>query len=391
MAGRTPPARIGGMDTPPPAPVCETVLIERATRFPNLVVALDGAVLLSHGGSPAVPPPPGQRLAVRRSADGGISWDAPATLQEPAIQGGGMLVDERSGAVLCFAQPHHPHPRRPRPAFPAVVHRSDDHGRTWRPLAATFLPDALGNVPALHMAEHGIALRHGPRAGRLLRAARVYDGDNHLGEEHRGYNTAIFSDDGGLTWQASAPFPDRGTGEGAVAELADGTVLYSSRKQYVRADEKATASRWFARSRDGGETWVEAGPVADLPDGPRHRGPERRGLAYNGHYGILAGLASAVVDGRQLVLYSSPDHHGHERVDLVVWLSLDGGRSWPHRRRVHAGPSGYSSLAIGRPGTPSAGWLYAACEGGDRRADEEVRVVRFTLAWLLAGDRAATE
>jgi len=60
------------------------------------------------------------------------------------------------------------------------------------------------------MAEHGITLRHGEHKGRLLRPARVYGKNN-------GYNTAIFSDDGGKTWQSSKPFPMTGTGEGAVA------------------------------------------------------------------------------------------------------------------------------------------------------------------------------
>lgn len=378
------------MDMPPPTfvppAICETVLVERDTRFPNLVVATDGSVVLTHGGSPTVPPPPGQRLVSRRSSDGGATWEPTVVIRKPAIQGGGMLVDERSGALFVFSHEHHPHPRRPLPPFPAQVHRSDNHGRTWRTQDAHFLPDARGHVPALHMAEHGIALRYGPRPGRLLRAARVYDGDNHRGEPHNGYNTAIFSDDGGVTWQPSAPFPDGGTGEGAIVELRDGTLLFSSRKQFFHRGQERSAARWFARSHDGGETWHDLSPIAALPDGPRYRGAEKRGCNYNGHYGILAGLTRVPDDERDLLIYSSPDTAGHERVNLSVWLSLDGGQTWPLKRSIFSGPSAYSSVIAGRPGTASAAWVYVAYEGGLQQMYEGVRVQRFTLAWLLAGD-----
>lgn len=374
---------------PPPAlpAACETILVESGdTRFPNLVVALDGSVVLSHGGSPAVPMPPGHRLISRRSADGGASWEPPVVIREPGIQGGGMLVDEQSGAILCFSHEHHPHPRRPQPPFPAQVHRSDDHGRSWQTQEARFLPDARGHVPALHMAEHGIALQHGAHAGRLLRAARVYDGDNHLGEVHIGYNIALFSDDAGVTWRPSAPFPDRGTGEGAIVELRDGSLLFSSRKQFFHPGQHLTAERSFASSRDGGETWHDAKSIAALPDGPRYRGSEKRGANYNGHFGILAGLTRVPDAERDILVYSSPDTDGHERVNMTVWLSIDGGRSWPVKRRLFAGPSAYSTVIAGRPGTPSGGWIYCAFEGGAERTYEGIRLVRFNLAWLLAGE-----
>ena len=34
------------------------------------------------------------------------------------------------------------------------------------------------------------------------------------------------SEDGGKTWQASAPFPAKGTGEATLAELSDGRIYY---------------------------------------------------------------------------------------------------------------------------------------------------------------------
>jgi sialidase-1 len=375
---------------PSTSPAFTPHLFAAGARFANLAVALDGSFVLTEGGTPTVPPPPGTRLASRRSHDGGVSWSQPVTIAAPAIQGGGMTVDEVSGAILCFSHPSHPHPRRPRPPFPARMFRSDDHGRTWREAAFAVEPDIHGHVPALHMAEHGITLQHGAAAGRLLRPARVYHGENHRGEPHLGYNIALFSDDRGRTWRCSAPFPDLGTGEGAVIERVDGTVLYSSRKQYFHPGQTVTSGRWFARSRDGGETWDALHCKETLPDGPRYRGPDRRGSNYNGHYGILAGLAAIPLrdpgnPGREILLYSSPDTPGHERIDLTFWASFDGGNTWPVKRCGQTGPAAYSTLAVGRPGTASAGWIGCAFESGVADAKEGVTAARFTLGWLLRG------
>ena len=82
----------------------------------------------------------------------------------------------------------------------------------------------------------------------------------------RQYTTAIYSDDHGKTWQASEPFPARGTGEAGVAELSDGTIYYNSRRH---AGDNPR-HRWTARSSDGGETWKDLQMSKILPDGPRH-------------------------------------------------------------------------------------------------------------------------
>jgi sialidase-1 len=49
---------------------------------------------------------------------------------------------------------------------------------------------------------------------------------------------------------------------------------------------------------------------------------------------------------------------------------------------VFDGPSAYSSMNAGRPGTPSEGWIYLHFEGGPGGGSQ---VARFNLAWLLQG------
>jgi len=336
-------------------------------RFPNVIVTTRGTVLCVWGS---------QSVRCRRSEDGGQSWSEEIPIAVPGFHAGGAIVDETNGQILVFVEASHP------PA-PLTVYRSVDDGRTWQPLSVTVRPDVNGKTPFMHMAEHGITLRYGPTKGRLLRPARVYD-------RPRGYNTAIYSDDGGVTWHTSAPFPDEGTGEGAVAELADGRIYYSSRKHYFESVEDFSWKRLFAWSHDGGQTWAELGASEILPDGPRYRGAERRGSNYNGHFGMMAGLTRLPIQNHDILIYSNADHEGHERIRLTVWASLDGGRTWPIKRLVHEGMSAYSSLAAGRPETASEGWIYLFFEHGDGKQQYAGRTVaRFNLAWLLAGEKTA--
>lgn len=357
------------------APRFEMRKIFDQQRFPNLVAAGDGSVLATWGRD---------EMGVRRSIDGGASWE-PAVTVGPGVHGGGATVDESTGDVLVFTHPEHAADEQSERFAERTMHRSQDHGRTWQADDADFKRDARGHLPSLHFAEHGITLRHGPRAGRLLRPARVYG-------KADGYNTAIYSDDHGRTWHASAPFPVGGTGEGAVAELDDGRVYYSSRKHFFTDAERWRAERLGAWSDDGGETWSEAVYHAKLPDGPRYRGEERRAACWNGHFGMAAGLTRLPVPDRDVLLYSNADQPGHTRHRMTVWASFDGGATWPIKRLVDEGPAAYSSLIAGRAGTPSAGWAYLLFERWKETEPHrlgpggEGHLARFNLAWLLQGE-----
>ena len=338
-------------------------------RFPNLVVARDGTVLATWGS---------KRVRVRRSEDGGESW-GPEIPVGDGIHGGGAVVDERSGAILLFTHPVHP-PRDGATA-PRTVYRSTDHGKTWQVADAEFHPDANGFVPSLHMSERGATLVHGPHPGRLIRPARVY----RLSPDR--YCTAVYSDDGGRNWRPGEPFPVKGTGEGALVELASGRLIYSSRRSFFAENEPLRHERLFAVSDDGGRTWRDPVYSPVVPDGPRYRGVQGRGANYNGHFGMFAGFARLPVAGHDILIYSNADHDGHERIRLTVWASFDGGFTWPVKRLVHEGLSAYSSLAAGRPGTPGEGWIYLLFEfGQDGQQYVGGKLACFNLAWLMQGE-----
>jgi sialidase-1 len=346
-------------------PEFETRQIFAGERFPNVAVALDGTVVATWGRSV---------LRARRSEDGGETWGAEIAIAKPGFHGGGLTVDETTGDLLVFAQDKHP-------PSPAHLYRSTDHGKTWKQEELAIEKDILGHLPQVHMAESGITLRHSRHKGRLIRAARHYGTNIRVGDD--GYNMAIYSDDSGKTWQSSEPFPMMGTGEGAIVELSDGRLYYSSRKHWFKTEGDKTHKRSFAWSEDGGKTWIKGGFADALPDGPQYRGNQRRGGCYNGHYGIMCGLVRLPINGRDILIYSNPDTEGASRIRMTVWASFDGGKTWPVKRLVlEDGHSAYSSLAAGRPGTVSDGWIYLQYEGSGG-----AYVSRFNLSWLLAGEK----
>ena len=323
-------------------------------RFPNVVVTTQGTVLATFGNS---------SVRARRSIDGGTTWGPEIVVAKPGFHGGGTTVDETTGDILVFVEEKHP------PA-PLAIYRSRDDGLTWSREIPTIHPDGNGHTPSMHMNEHGITLRRGRHAGRLLRPARYYGEQNHRDQWPFHYTNAIYSDDGGLTWHTSDPFPENGTGEATVAELTDGTIYYNSRVHWQ--ERPRNTRRRAARSSDGGHTWRDWTIVDILPDGHQHRS-----------YGCMGGLVRLPITDRDILIFSNLDTDKATRERITVWGSFDGGRTWPIKRLVFDGPSAYSSLTAGRPGTTSEGWIYLHFEGGPSGASQ---VARFNLTWLLDGE-----
>ena len=82
------------------------------------------------------------------------------------------------------------------------------------------------------------------------------------------------------------------------------------------------------------------------------------------------------------MIFSNLDTPNATREKITVWASFDGGKTWPVKRLVFDGPSGYSSMTSGRPGTDTEGWIYLHFEGGPKGGST---TAKFNLAWLLEG------
>jgi sialidase-1 len=310
-----------------------------AFRIPAAVRADGWLLAFAEGRRHAVGDTGEIDLVLRRSADDGRTWGPMAVIgSAPGYTWGNPapVVDPASGDVVLLSV------RNPADATEELIctapaggpdrrvwqQRSADAGATWsepEEITAEVKPDgwawyAVG--PG-----HGIALRHGPYAGRLVvpanhsRVAPAGTPDEDLPRNHGAH--ALLSDDGGRHWRLG--FVDRNednaanANESAAAELPDGTLHFNARNH-----RGTGAPRLVAWSADGGESLVDA--YRDLPD-----------VSAPG----VQGSVLALPDGR--LLLSTPTDPV-ERRRLAVLVSDDGGRDW---RPAYERPevcAGYSDL-----------------------------------------------
>ena len=163
-----------------------------------------------------------------------------------------------------------------------------------------------------------------------------------VGSGEGGGNVVIISPDSGSTWaagNATPPLPSRqGWGEAMVAELANGSVVLTSRLKSTDGHSWhfLPIQRGFAISHTGGRTWARSWSFpADQP----------YDVGFGPGYNVEHGLASARNKSR--LLLSKPtatlrgDSSGHRpqcgphtqgscayRRNLTVATSSDGGASW---------------------------------------------------------------
>jgi len=342
---------------PKAAPFWEIQDLFTSVRIPNIVVATDGTVLAFAKSG---------RL-LRRSEDGGRNWGA---IQEVGSDAGGSaIVDDKSGNVLVVCGR-------------GYLYRSRDHGKTWKKEDIVIKPNAVGHGKpdgvrvGLGASESGITLKGGKHKGRLLMPARIQPPKGNNDQEWWPYNhnTAIYSDDGGKTWQTSGPVQS-GTGEGTLAELSNGNIYYNSRC-HMCVDHRRRIS-W---SYDGGHMWTDwevSGQLYEVGE------PFYFKYGTKPSYGCNAGLVRLpleATDGKDVLLFCTPDNPGATRLRMTVWVSFDGAKTWPVKRLVYEGPSAYSSLAAGRDGT-----IYLLFERGKKKLYESIAVARFNLEWVRKG------
>lgn len=346
-------------------PVFDTTQIFDDQRFPDITTATDGTLIATWGG---VSPNYGTgKLIVRRSEDGGESWSDPIVVADGVHwNGGGTTVDENTERIFAFAE--RPPMTVEHPAGELLVFRSSDHGQTWQEHEISIEPNSLGHIPSMHTNESGMTLQFGEYAGRLIRPTRFYGAGNEREHWEDHYTNAMYSDDGGDTWQTSEPFPAMGTGEAAIAELSDGRIYYNSRR-HLSTDGLNPRMRHIAWSYDGGHSWEDLSVSDRLPDGSQHR-----------DYGLMAGLVRLPLEEHDILIFSNIDSD-EGREHGTVWVSFDGGETWPVHRLVDEGGFAYSSLAAGRPGE---GFIYLLYEDAGH-PDSAGIVARFNLAWLTEG------
>ena len=133
--------------------------------------------------------------------------------------------------------------------------------------------------------------------------------------------------------------------------------------------------RWKSKSIDGGATWSPFEPIPDLPS-----------ISCN------AGIITAQYQGKEILMYAGPvgpnaevkdakaeypkKMKSHEkRQNGVVFVSFDGGETWPFRRLLVPDRFAYSSLVL-LP-DDNIGLFY------ETRNHLDIKLLKFSLDWLF--------
>jgi sialidase-1 len=353
-------------------------------RIPSLIVTKKGTVLAFAEGRKNSRSDTGDiDIVLKRSTDGGQTWSAQQVVWDDGANTCGNpcpVVDEKTGTIWLLLTHNlgednekQIKAKSSKQSRTVWVCKSTDDGRNWsKPIEITKEvkdPDwgwyATG--PGV-----GIQIKHGPHKGRLV----IPSDHSYLAPEQTTPTSAMMpieygshsfhSDDGGKTWQLGGLIRPK-MNECQVVELADGkgTLLMDMRSYFGRS------RRAHSFSADGGETWSD--PV-DHPE-------------------LIEPVCQASIlrytwpskNQKSRILFSNPAHD-KRRINMIVRMSYDEGKTWPVAKVLHPEATAYSNLAILRDQTIAC--LY---ERGTTNSYEKITFANFTLDWLTDGRDSATK
>jgi sialidase-1 len=343
-------------------------------RIPGIVVTPKGTVLAYCEARRNGSADWGEiEVHVRRSLDGGRTWEAPKKIAHvgerlegnPRKKTGGeheqtvnnpvAIVDRTTGAIeflycinyaRCFSM------------------RSTDDGVTWSSpvdITATFEPfrryydwKVIATGPG-----HGIQLA----SGRLV--VPVWIAFGKVGDHGPSAAATIYSDDHGKTWKAGElALPREGEfgnpNETMITTLSDGRVLL------VNRNVSKPNRKLITTSADGATGWTkpvfhdqlwEPVCMASIVNHPSQPGT----LIYSCPHTLARDP-----DGKEI-----PAKNG-KRESLTIQLSRDDGKTWPVSRTLDPGKGAYSDLAVLPNGDVLC--LYEASTG--------LVAAKFNLDWI---------
>ncbi|MET4060298.1 sialidase-1 [Arthrobacter sp. UYP6] len=326
-------------------------------RIPALSYLGNGVVVAAWDGRPnsAADSPNPNSIVMRRSTDGGATWDTQRTVlagnQDTANNGAGrtgysdpsLVFDAEANKLFLFsvyskdagfASSTFGNNDSNRNIISAQVSESDDGGLTWgapRLITSTVKPGSSSTSPQpgdvrgmFATSGEGIQLRYGPYAGRLIQQfagdVRQADGTNAI----QAYS--VYSDDHGATWTKGANVGTR-MDENKNVELSDGRVMLNS-----RSNNGADNARKVAISSDGGQTY---GPVtldSNLTDPGNNAAIAR----------LFPEAPADSPDAKKLIFTNA--NNADNRQNVSARVSCDNGATWGVPRTIRSGFSAYSTV-----------------------------------------------
>lgn len=338
-------------------------------RIPAIAQAPNGSILTAYDARPmsCQDAPQANSIVQRISRDGGKSFETRTVVAagRPGAPKHGYsdpsyVVDEVTGDIFMFfvksfdngwgASTAGVDPND-RSVLHAAVTKSSDNGETWSEpwvITADITNDVAHWTSRFAASGHGIQLKYGKYAGRLIQQYTINNNGAHQA-------VSVYSDDHGATWHAGTPVGEH-MDENKVVELSDGRVMLNSRPYGSRY-------RQVAISNDGGQTYSAPVDELQLPD-PANNAQITRAFP----------KAAEGTPAARILLYSSSSATG--RRDGLIRISFDDGARWSSGKVFKEGAMAYSTItALDERAGGGYGLLYE----GD---NNDLMYTRISLDWL---------
>lgn len=337
-------------------------------RIPALAEAPNGWILAAYDARPSNcgDAPQANSIVQRISKDGGKTFENQTVVaagyqgwQKYGYSDPSYVVDSQTGTIFLFFVKSYDRgwsnsvagtdPNN-RNVLQAAVTSSQDNGQTWsEPKVITAdITNSAAWTSRFAASGHGIQLRYGKYAGRLIQQYTVRN--NGVAQA-----VSVYSDDHGKTWHAGQPVGE-GMDENKVVELSDGRVMLNSRPSKA-------SYRKVAISEDGGQTYGAVTEDKNLPD------PANNAQITRAFPNAAQGSEQA-----KILLYSSSSPGG--RYDGIIRVSRDDGKTWSSGKLFQSGAMAYSVItALSDRAGGGYGLLY---EG----KNNDIMYMRISWDWL---------
>lgn len=354
-------------------------------RIPAMVETANGTLvaIADQRGSALGDLPNIISIVAKTSTDKGATWNNMVTIAQGNSSAGttygdaAAVYDEETGKVIAIFVGNENYGSNTvglwasNSSYPLRLYKSEssDNGASWTApvdISSSIYNGIYGSsynwIGMFAGSGSALQLKKGTNAGRLMFVVAARNNSTWGGTMS---NYAVYSDDNGATWQVSNAACSSGD-EAKVVELENGDLLMSIKN---RKDDSANGSgyRLMAKSTDQGATWTTATVNSNLMD-----------PACNGDV-----VSYETADGDYYLLHSMPASTS-TRENVTVYLSMDGGDTWPVKRQVYSGYSAYSTLEVLNDGTigiiVEEGKWDSALAGND---GFNLAYYNFTLDWLM--------